>query len=78
MADFNYKTFVKTLTNTFHFHFQKFSCMTINIGVAQGSILGPLLFLLYIPDLAFCVTEFYTILFADHTSLSLAGNDYTQ
>ena len=29
-------------------------------------------------DLAFCVPEFYTILFADDTSLSLAGDDYTQ
>ena len=29
-------------------------------------------------DLAFCVQEFYTILFADDTSLSLAGNDYSQ
>ena len=29
-------------------------------------------------DLAFCVPEFYTISFADYTSLSLAGNDYSQ
>ena len=36
------------------------------------------MFLLYMNDLAFCVPEFYTILFADDTSLSLAGDDYTQ
>ena len=48
----------------------------VNIGVPQGSVLGPLLFLLYMNDLAFCVPEFYTILFADDTSLSLAGENY--
>ena len=54
------------------------SFMTVNIGVPQGSVLGPLLFLLYMNDLASCVPEFFTILFADDTSLSLSGTDYEQ
>ena len=49
---------------------------TVNIGVPEGSVLGPLLFLLYMNDLAFCVPDFYTILFADDTSLSLSGQNY--
>ena len=57
---------------------EKSTFMTVNIGVPQGSVLGPLLFLLYMNDLAFCVPEFFTILFADDTSLSLAGTDYDQ
>ena len=57
---------------------EKSSYRTVNLGVPQGSILGPLLFLLYMNDLAFCVPEFYTILFADDTSLSLAGQNYNQ
>jgi hypothetical protein len=57
---------------------EKSSYRTVNIGVPQGSILGPLLFLLYMNDLAYCVPEFYTILFADDTSLSLAGQNYNQ
>ena len=57
---------------------EKSDLRTVNLGVPQGSVLGPLLFLLYMNDLAFCVPEFYTILFADDTSLSLAGENYDQ
>ena len=57
---------------------EKSTFMAVNIGVPQGSVLGPLLFLLYMNDLAFCVPEFFTILFADDTSLSLSGSNYDQ
>ena len=50
---------------------------TTTRGVPQGSVIGPLLFLVYINDLPNCLNEGFPRMFADDTNISYSSNNPT-
>ena len=49
--------------------------LSILLGFPQGSLLGPLFFIIFINDLPFLLEKLYSMLYADDTTLLMQGND---
>ena len=63
-------SFIKDRKYFVHINGQNSETKTVNIGVPQGSTLGPLLFLLYINDMALCSILLFLSQFADDSTIT--------
>ena len=65
-------------TQYVHYNGCDSSTKPIKYGVPQGSILGPLFFILFMNDFSRASEMLFTILFADDTSVFIVGTEYTK
>ena len=64
-----FRDYIHARTQFVSYNNHKSTLLEISCGVPQGSILGPLLFILYLNDIAFSTNFFKFIIYADDTNL---------
>ena len=70
-----FKNYLSNRTQYVSYNNCKSSLKDIVCGVPQGSILGPLLFILYVNDITFTSNVLDFILFADDTTILYSHKD---
>ena len=68
------KSYLSDRTQCVQINKVKSTFQQIEMGVPQGSILGPLLFILYVNDFPFVGKHITTYLYADDTAIFIEGN----
>ena len=71
-----FKSYLTNRTQYVQYGNSKSETKTITHAVPQGSILGPLLFILYVNDFSRTSDLLFSILFADDTTVLIEGHEY--
>ena len=70
-----FRSYLTGRTQRVHFKKSLSNPLEVNAGVPQGSILGPLLFIVFINSLSNVIQHGKVFMYADDTTLSVCGND---
>ena len=68
------KSYMSNRQQLTNFNGTKSCLQSVLYGVPQGSVLGPLLFLVYINDIVNCSKLGHFVMFADDTNIFVAAN----
>ena len=72
-----FKSYITGRKQAINIHGHTYDFLDIDVGVAQGSIIGPLLFLIYINDLGH-FPKLIKLLFADNTTLLHTDKNFSR
>lgn len=72
-----FRSYLSNRKRYVHYAQHKSNIYNIPCGVPQGSVLGPLLFIIYTNDLPNCLINSKAILFADDTTIYISSNNMT-
>ena len=72
------KSYLKERKQFVHYDGESSESLEVEYGVPQGSILGPLLFLLHINDLVKSVEKCQVLMYADDTVIYTASQSITE
>ena len=70
-----FKSYLSNRKQYVNWHGSNSEIETVSCGVPQGSIFGPLLFILYVNDSSKVSNKFVSILFADDTTILFEGDN---
>ncbi len=73
-----FRDYLSNRTQYVQYNTSKSAHCALPCGVPQGSVLGPLLFIIYTNDLPNCLTTSKAIVFADDTTLYQSSNNIQQ